>query len=88
MAEKEGFEPSMSYQPIHEFQSCAINRARRLLRTYARDKNLIPLRDFETLLSVLQFNDLIIIAGISELVKCFSEKNIFCDFAKNLHIFL
>ena len=31
MAEKEGFEPSMSYQPIHEFQSCAINRARRLL---------------------------------------------------------
>ncbi len=31
LAEKEGFEPSMSYQPIHEFQSCAINRARRLL---------------------------------------------------------
>lgn len=31
MAEKEGFEPSMSFQPIHEFQSCAINRARRLL---------------------------------------------------------
>lgn len=78
----------MSYQPIHEFQSCAINRARRLLRTDARDKNLIPLRDFETLLSVLQFNDLIIIAGISELVKCFLEKNIFCDFAKILHIFL
>ena len=31
MAEKEGFEPSMRYQRIHEFQSCAINRARRLL---------------------------------------------------------
>ena len=34
LAEKEGFEPSMSYQPIHEFQSCAINRARRLLHTF------------------------------------------------------
>ena len=33
LAEKEGFEPSMSYQPIHEFQSCAINRARRLLHS-------------------------------------------------------
>ena len=31
LAEKEGFEPSMRYQRIHEFQSCAINRARRLL---------------------------------------------------------
>ena len=37
LAEKEGFEPSMSYQPIHEFQSCAINRARRLLLIEARD---------------------------------------------------
>ena len=32
LAEREGFEPSMSFQPIHEFQSCAINRARRPLR--------------------------------------------------------
>ncbi len=30
MAEREGFEPSMVL-PIHEFQSCAINRARRSL---------------------------------------------------------
>ena len=30
LAEREGFEPSMVL-PIHEFQSCAINRARRSL---------------------------------------------------------
>jgi hypothetical protein len=27
VAEREGFEPSMSYQPIHTFQACSLNRS-------------------------------------------------------------
>ena len=27
MAEREGFEPSMSYKPIHTFQACSFNHS-------------------------------------------------------------
>ena len=32
LAEKEGFEPSKPFWGLHDFQSCALDQARRLLR--------------------------------------------------------
>ena len=36
MAEKEGFEPSIPLWGIHDFQSCALDRATRLLHEIVR----------------------------------------------------
>ena len=36
MAEKEGFEPSIPLWGIHDFQSCALDRATRLLHIVVR----------------------------------------------------
>ena len=46
MAEKEGFEPSIPLWGIHDFQSCALDRATRLLHDSVRvGTNVIILRD-------------------------------------------
>ena len=39
LAEKEGFEPSNGFLPLHDFQSCALDRATRLLHVFLRTKS-------------------------------------------------
>ena len=38
MAEKEGFEPSKPFWGLHDFQSCALDQARRLLQVVQNAK--------------------------------------------------
>ncbi len=39
MAEKEGFEPSNGFLPLHDFQWCALDRATRLLHVISFEQN-------------------------------------------------
>ncbi len=55
MAEKEGFEPSIPLWGIHDFQSCALDRATRLLHV----KNILSIKI-----------SLVIINYLSDKVKC------------------
>ena len=45
MAEKEGFEPSIPLWGIHDFQSCALDRATRLLHIWCRSSERMLLYD-------------------------------------------
>ena len=41
LAEKEGFEPSRRVWRLHDFQSCALDRARRLLHAYKLETYIV-----------------------------------------------
>ena len=45
VAEKEGFEPSIPLWGIHDFQSCALDRATRLLHIWCRSSERMLLYD-------------------------------------------
>ena len=59
MAEKEGFEPSISFWDIHDFQSCALGRTTRLLHVRSN--------------CVIQFSFVIINEGFQKVKHYFWE---------------